>query len=319
MQIDVETQPGPLVSWPRAGARSYRRSLHTQGVRALALVLTASLGVQLSAMLAQATFERIGPLGASGLRFAIAAVIAMVLVRPRWRGRTRRQWLAIGCFGASIAGMNLFLYLALDRLPFGIAVTLEFLGPFGVAVIGARRPRAVLLAATGLIGVVLVVRPSGTLDATGIVFGALAALTLAAYTVLAERVGREEAGFDGLVLALAGAAVLTSPFAVAAASSAMLADLGLLAVCAVIGVVIAFAADFLAVRATSARTVAVMLSFDPVLAALLGAVLLGELLDAVTWLGIVLVAVAGGGSAALRHPILKVPVSADPCPGRRAR
>lgn len=269
------------------------------GALALALVLAASLGVQTSAMLAHTLFDRIGPMGVSGLRFAIAAILACAIVRPRVRGRSIARWIAIGCFGASIASMNVFLYLALDRLPFGIALTLEFLGPFAVAVIGARRPAAAIFPVAGLVGVVLVVRPSGALDPAGLVFGLLAATTLAAYTLLAERVGRAEKGFDGLALAFVFAAVLTSPFTISALPAARWTDAGILTLAAVLGVVVAFAADFLAVRTTSARTVAVMLSFDPVLAAILGAVFLGQGLDDTTWAGIVLVAVAGGGSAAI--------------------
>ncbi|GAA2009152.1 EamA family transporter [Microbacterium ulmi] len=269
------------------------------GFRALGLVLAASLGVQSSALLAHVLFERLGPIGVSGLRFAIAAVIAAVIVRPRLRGRSVVEWIAIGCFGASIASMNVFLYLALDRLPFGIALTLEFLGPFAVAALGARRPLAALFPVAGLVGVVLVVRPSGALDPIGLLFGALAAAALAAYTLLAERVGRDARGFDGLALAFVFAAVLTAPFALQALPSLQWTDAGILTLAAVLGVVVAFAADFLAVRATSARTVAVMLSFDPVLAALLGVALLAQTLDATTWLGILLVAIAGGGSAAL--------------------
>ncbi len=271
----------------------------SRGVRALGLVLAASLGVQLSALLAHALFDRLGPLGVSGLRFAIAAALACVLVRPRWRGRSPLRWAAIACFGASIASMNLFLYLALHRLPFGIALTIEFLGPFAVAVIGARRPSAAIFPVVGFLGVVLVVRPSGDLDPLGLAFGAFAAAALAAYTLLAERVGREERGFDGLALAFVFAAVLTSPFAFAALPAVRGTDAGILTLCAVLGVVLAFAADFCAVRLTSARTVAVLFSFDPVLAALLGLGFLGQALDAATWLGIVLVAVAGGGSATL--------------------
>ncbi len=279
----------------------------SRGVRALALVLTASLGVQVSALIAHTLFDRLGALGVSGLRFAIAAALACALVRPRWRGRSAAQWLAIASFGLSIASMNLFLYLALERIPFGIALTLEFLGPFAVAVIGARRPSTALFPVVGFIGVVLVVRPSGDLDPLGIVFGALAAIALAGYTLLAERVGRHEAGFDGLALAFVCAAVVTSPFAVTALPRATWGDAGALALCAVLGVVVAFAADFLAVRSTSARTVAVLLSFDPVLAALLGVLVLGQSLEAWTWFGIVLVAIAGGASAALAGRAVPVP------------
>jgi inner membrane transporter RhtA len=280
----------------------------SKGLTTLGLVLTASLGVQVSAILAHGLFDRLGPAGVSGLRFAIAAVIAAAIVRPRLRGRTVAQWSSIALFGASIASMNAFLYLALERLPLGIALTLEFLGPFAVAVAGARRPRAILFPVLGFVGVVLIVRPAGAMDGLGVILGVVAGASLAAYTLLAERVGRETRGFDGLALAMIVAAVLTAPFAAAALPRVMGWDVPVLALSAALGIVIAFAADYLAVRVSSARTVAVMLSFDPVLAALLGAIVLGQALDAMTVGGIVLVAVAGGFSAAFAgRPARSVP------------
>lgn len=266
---------------------------------AAGLVLVASLGVQLSAILAHGLFDRLGPAGVSGLRFAVAALLALAIVRPRLRGRSAARWLAIGCFGVAIASMNAFLYLALERLPLGIALTLEFLGPFAVAILGIRRPKAALVPVAGFVGVVLIVRPMGQIDVWGVVWGLAAACALGAYAVLAERVGRAERGFEGLALALGVAGLLTAPFAVAAAPGLQWTDGPVLAASAILGVVIAFAADTAAVRFTSARTVSILLSFDPVLAALLGALLLGERLDAVTWIGIALVAAAGGASTAL--------------------
>lgn len=275
------------------------RILRSRALGAVGLVLLASLGVQLSAILAHGLFDRAGALGVSGLRFAIAAAMVLVIVRPRLAGRSRAEWFAIALFGLAIASMNAFLYLALANLPLGVALTLEFLGPFAVAVTAARRPRAALFPLIGFAGVVLIVRPSGDLAVQGVVFGLLAAAALAGYTLLAERVGRITRGFDGLALGIAIAAILTAPFAITALPSMVATDAVPLAASALLGVVVAFAADYLAVRLSSARTVAVLLSFDPVLAAILGAVLLGQALDIPTIVGIVLVAVAGGFSAAL--------------------
>jgi inner membrane transporter RhtA len=274
-------------------------SARRRAIATLGLVLAASLCVQLSALLAHGLFERLGPLGVSGLRFAFAAAIAVAIVRPGVRGRSLRQWSAIALFGTSIASMNAFLYLALERLPLGIALTLEFLGPFAVAVAGARRPRAVLFPVVGFIGVVLIVRPSGDLDAVGVALGLVAAASLACYAVCAERIGRTTPGFEALALALVVAAVLTLPFGAMAVPAVAAGDLPVLVVSAALGIVVAFGADYVAVRLSSARTVSVLLSFDPVLAAILGALLLGQLLDTLTVLGIVLVATAGGCSAAL--------------------
>lgn len=292
-------------------------SARSRGAATVALVLLASLGVQLSALLAHGLFDRLGPVGVSGLRFACAAVFALVIVRPRVRGRSLAQWTTIASFGAAIAGMNAFLYLALDRLPLGVALTLEFLGPFAVSVVGARRPRAALFPVVGFVGVVLIVRPFGALDVLGVMLGLIAAASLGAYTLLAERVGRQTRGFEGLSLALVVAAVLTAPFAVAALPRIIVWDVPVLAASATLGVVVAFAADYVAVRLSSARTVAVLLSLDPALAALLGAIVLGQLLDPLTLAGIGLVCVAGGCSAALAGRSRTRPLRGRHLAGRR--
>lgn len=293
-------------------------SSRARAIAAVGLVITASLGVQTSAILAHGLFDELGPAGVSGLRFAMAAALAALIVRPRLRGRSRAQWTMIALFGMSIAGMNAFLYLALERLPLGVALTLEFLGPFAVAVVGARRPRAMVFPALGFVGVVLIVRPSGDLDPLGVALGLVAGASLGAYALLAERVGGLTRGFDGLALALVVAAVLTAPFAIMAAPAVQGAHVPVLLASAVLGVVVAFAADYLAVRLSSARVVAVLLSFDPVLAAVLGAVALGQTLDPVTVGGIALVAVAGGVSAALVGRSGERPIAGVHRPNRRA-
>lgn len=268
-----------------------------RGGAGLLLVLVASSSVQISAALSQTLFSRIDPFGVSGLRFLLAAACVLVIVRPKLSGRTARGWGAIALYGTSIAAMNVCMYRALLHLPLGVAITLEFLGPFAVAIITSRKPRQAIFAVLGLIGVVAIARPSADLDIAGLAFGGLAALALAGYVVLAERIGRTGGGASELALAFVVAALLTSPFAISAIPSVRLADIPILGISAVLGVIVAFAADFLAVKITGARAVAVMLSLDPVLAAIIGVVVLGEHLDFVTVAGMVCVAIAGGLAA----------------------
>ncbi|MFS0912006.1 DMT family transporter [Microbacterium sp. 179-I 3D2 NHS] len=293
--------------------------MNRRGLATLGLVVAASLSVQVSAILAHTLFDRLGAAGVSGLRFAFAAVIALAIVRPRLRGRSAATCATIVLFGTSMASMNAFLYLALERLPLGIALTLEFLGPFALAVAGARRPRAIVFPVVGFVGVVLVVRPSGDLDVGGVALGLVAAASLAAYALLAERVGRATRGFDGLALALVVAAVLMAPFGASALPAVVGGDVVILVGSAVLGIVVAFAADYVAVKISSARTVAVLFSFDPVLAAVLGALVLGQSLDHLTVGGIVLVAVAGGVSAALAGVPAAAPLPTRHVARRRRR
>lgn len=146
----------------------------------------------------------------------------------------------------------------------------------------------------------LIARPSAAFNLTGLICGVLAALALAAYIVLADRIGQRGGGSGELALAFVVAAILTSPFAVTAASSLVWSDAPTLALSALLGVVLAFTADFLAVQVTGARTVAVLLSLDPVLAAAIGAIALGEHLDRITLAGMVCVSIAGALAAFTR-------------------
>jgi len=285
-----------------------------RGLLGVALVLLASSSVQVSAVLAQTLFDHIDPFGVSGLRFATAAAVMFVFIRPKLRGRTRADWMLLALYGASIAAMNVFMYRALAFLPLGIAITMEFLGPFAVAILASRRPRQALFAVLGLVGVVLIARPSSGFDLIGLVFGALAAVSLASYIVLADRVGKQGGGSSELAIAFVVAALLTAPFSITAVGSVTWADVPVLAISALLGVVLAFTADFLAVKVTGARTVAVLLALDPVLAATIGAVALGERLDALTLAGMVCVSIAGGLAAFTQDKSIRLDAPAGATP-----
>lgn len=291
MIAKLETSRSTVQRWVDSSPGTVRGGL------GLLLVLIASSSVQVSAALSQTLFDHLSPFGVSGLRFAIAAACVLLVIRPRVRQRSRGEWVTILLYGSSIAAMNVCMYRALVHLPLGVAITLEFLGPFAVAVFASRKPRQAIYAVLGLVGVIVIARPSADLDLVGLVFGGLAAASLAAYVVVAERIGKRGGGASELALAFGIAAVLTSPFAIASLPALRWSDAPILGVSALLGVVLAFTADFLAVKITGARTVAVMLSLDPVLAAIIGAVALGEHLDSLTVVGMVCVAVAGGLSA----------------------
>ena len=260
-------------------------------------MLVGSLSIQLSAAVASDLFDTVGTLGVSGLRMAVAAVVLLVLVRPSVRGRSRRAWTGIVLYGVAMAAMNVLFYNAVAHLPLGIAVTLEFLGPLTVAAVATTRRRELLLPAVTLVGVLLVSSPGGGLTLLGLVFGLGAAVAFGGYTVLAGRVGGDTDGLDGLALSVLVGAVLLSPFSVHAAPRVDGGGWGVLALSAVLGVVVAFSLDFLAVRITSVRVVGTLFAVDPVMGALVGAVALGQTLTAGVVLGIVLV--VGSGAAVI--------------------
>nr|WP_167151663.1 EamA family transporter [Lysinibacter cavernae] len=262
---------------------------------AAALVLAGSLGVQVSSALASGLFSTFGTLGTSSLRFLVAALILLAIFRPKLRGRSRSNWLGIAIYGASMAAMNMCLYAAIERLPLGVAVTLEFLGPITVALLASRRITEALCAVGALAGVVLIAGPGGHFDLIGYAFGLGAALFFGLYTVFSARVGKTNDSMSGLALSVAFAAVLSLPFGIPVLHLVDLNSAGILLVSATIGVVLTFTADTLAARVSSSRVVGTLFSIDPVVGAVAGAVILGQSLTLTAVLGIV--AVVGSGAA----------------------
>ncbi|GAA1914712.1 DMT family transporter [Microbacterium aoyamense] len=266
------------------------------------VVVAASTAIQLAAIASHPLFATLGAPGVSGWRFAIAAAILLIIVRPRLRGRSVREWAGIVSFGMAMAAMNVSLYLAIERLPLGLAIAIDFLGPFAVAVMGIRRPVMAALPAAGLVGVLLIVGPAWLMDGMGLLFASASAVAFGAYTLLTERVGTAHRGFDSFALAVTVSAVALSPFAVESAPRLTADAVPALVVSGLLGVVIAFGLDLVAVRLIGARTVAVLFSFDPVLACLLGVLFFGEHLSLAALIGIGLVSLAGAAATVLANP-----------------
>ncbi|MEV7974249.1 EamA family transporter [Cellulomonas sp. NPDC089187] len=255
-------------------------------------VLIGSAGIQLSAALAEGLFGRLPIPAVSGFRMTIAAAVLLLLTRPRLRGRSRSAWFGIVLYGVAMAAMNVLSYHAVQRIPLGVAVTLEFCGPLAVAAVGARGAQRLLPALT-LIGVALVAGPQGGLDPVGVLAGLGAAAAFGGYTVLAGRVGDDDAGLGGLALSVTVGAVVLAPFSVPAVPLVQSGDLLPLAGSGLLGVALAFSLDFLAVRLTSPRVAGTLFAVDPVMGALVGAALLGDRLTGWMVGGVVLVVLSG--------------------------
>ena len=264
-------------------------------IRAVILVLVGSLGVQISSALAYGLFDTVGPIGTSSVRMIFAAIIVLVLFRPSLRGRTRQDWTGIFLYGVSMAAGNLLLYLAIDRIPLGIATTLDFLGPCLVALALSRRFREVLLALLAFAGVALIAGLGGPLDTLGIVFAALAGASFALYTLLAAHIGKSDGVMQNMALSVTISALITLPFSIPAIPRIEPVQWLPLLVSAVLGTALAFTVDTLAGRFTSARVIGVLFAFDPMIGTLIGAVWLGQELTLPALLGILLVVVAGAG------------------------
>src|SRR5437588_8399262 len=179
------------------------------------LALGAIASVQVGAAVAKHVFAALGPTGTVFLRVGFGACILLAIARPRRPRFDARQWRAIVLFGLVVAGMNLCFYQAIARIPLGAAVTIEFLGPLGVAIAGSRKRLDFAWAAMAAAGVAMLTFSGGSVPAAGFLFALGAAAGWASYIVLSQRVGRLVPGPDGLALALSvgGAALL--PFGIA--------------------------------------------------------------------------------------------------------
>jgi inner membrane transporter RhtA len=264
------------------------------------LVLAAVASVQFGAALAKTLFDEIGPGGTVFLRVLFAAIVLALLWRPRLAGHDRRELGLAVLFGLVLGGMNLAFYASLERIPLGIAVTFEFVGPLGVAVFGSRRPRDLLWVGLAAAGILLLSDFGGTdLDKVGVGLALLAGACWAAYILVAARVGRAFPGGGGLSLAMVIAAVALAPIGIADAGAELLVP-WVLAAGAAVGVLssaIPYALELEALRRLPVGVFGVLMSLEPAMAALAGFVLLGEELAARELAAIALVIAASAGAA----------------------
>ena len=262
-----------------------------------ALVLGAIASVQFGSAIATTLFAQIGPGGAVWLRLLFGTLILVPLWRPRWRGYARRELGLAVLFGLVLAGMNFTFYSSIHRIPLGIAVTFEFVGPLLVGLFGSRRPLDLVWVACAAAGVLLLTRPSGSASTAGIGFALLAGGFWAAYILLSARIGRVFSGGRGLALAMGVAAVLmVIPGTLAAGGD--LIDPGAAAVGAATGVlssVIPYSLELEALRRIAVGTFGVLMSMEPAVAALIGLIALDQGLATVDVVGIALVVVASAG------------------------
>jgi inner membrane transporter RhtA len=266
------------------------------------LVLAAVGSVQFGGALAKTLFDEVGPGGTVLLRVLLAALVLGAIWRPTIARHGRRDlWLA-ALFGLSLAGMNLAFYEALDRIPLGIAVTFEFVGPLGVAVAGSRRPLDLVWVGLAAAGILLLSDfGSADLDRLGVALALLAGGFWAAYILLSARVGRVFPGGDGLALAMIAASVVLVPVGVADGGADLLVPwiLAVGAAVALLSSAIPYTLELEALRGLPAGVFGVLMSLEPAAAALAGFVVLGEDLVTREVAAIMLVVAASAGAA--RH------------------
>jgi inner membrane transporter RhtA len=269
-------------------------------VSPVGLVLIATASVQVGAAFAKGLFDDVGPSGAVLLRVLFAAVLLWAIWRPRPSAHSRGDLRLAAVFGLSLAAMNLSFYEALDRIPLGVCVTIEFIGPVSVAVLFSRRPLDLVWVAIAVAGIVLLADPfgAGGVDPTGLVLILAAAACWAVYIVLAQRATRVFHGSTGLALAAGVAWLMPLGPAMSETSLSELlapAALGVGLAVAVLSSVVPYSLESESLRRMPAHVFGVLMSLEPAVAALAGFVVLGQTLGARELVAIGLVIVASVG------------------------
>jgi inner membrane transporter RhtA len=267
-------------------------------IPAVWLVVSGIVSVQVGAAIAKDLFDLVPPTAMVWLRLITAAVILLAVARPPPTGHSRRDWLIVLGFGVSLMTMNWAIYQSFARIPLGIAVTIEFLGPLTLAVIGSRRLVDLIWVALAGIGVALLGLSRTTLTLAGVGFALLAAVAWACYILLSARTGRRWPGISGIAIASVVGAIALAPPAILEAGRVML-DPTVVALGVAVGLlssVIPYSFELIALRRIPPRVFSILMSLEPAAAALAAMILLGEFLSLVQWLAMACVVIASIGA-----------------------
>lgn len=267
-------------------------------------MLIGIASVQFGAGVAKNLFDEISPTGMVLLRLAASALVMLLIARPRLRGRDRADWLTVLGFGVSLGLMNWAIYQSFSRIPIGIAVTIEFIGPLVLATLGSRRARDLVWVGLAATGVALLGAERTDLDLVGVAFACLAGASWAGYILLSAHTGRRWEGLDGLTVASVVAVLLLSP-ALAGTDHDPFGDPRILVLGAVVGLlssVIPYSLELVALRRITPALLGVLMSLEPAAAALAGLLIVSEELSLVQWTAIGCVVVASIGATRATTP-----------------
>jgi inner membrane transporter RhtA len=266
--------------------------------RAVWLVLVGIVSVQVGAAFAKDLFDTVSPTAIVWLRLVTSALVLAAVARPRLRGRTRQDWLVVVGFGVSLGVMNWAIYQSFARIPLGIAVTIEFIGPLTLAVLGSRRARDLVWVGLAAVGVLLLGFEPADLTVAGVAYALLAGAAWAAYILLSASTGARWPGLDGLAIASVLATVLLTVPAMVTGGETLL-DGHLLLVGAMIGLlssVIPYSCEMVALRTLPPSVFSILMSLEPAAAALAGLVVVGELLSPLQLVAMACVVAASVGA-----------------------
>lgn len=293
-------QAAPTRPADRAVLPTKRGAVPIAGVCAM---LASGLSTQLGAAIGSLAFPVLGPVGVVAVRQFVAAAVLLILVRPRLRSFTRRQWGPVLLLAAVFGVVNLSLYTAIDRIGLGPAVTLEFLGPLTIALAGSRRRVDLGCAVLAAAGVVALMRPRPTADYVGMGLALLAAACWAAYILLSRSIGQRIPGAQGTAAAAGLSALVYLPIgaSVAVHHTPSAGALGAAVAAGILSSAVPFLLDLFALRRVPAKAFGLFMSVNPVLAAAVGALALGQRLDLAAWLSIAAI-IAANAISILAQP-----------------
>jgi inner membrane transporter RhtA len=273
------------------------------------LVLIGILSVQFGAGVAKTLFDEASPTTIVWLRLAASALVLAAVARPALRGRTRQDWVVVLGFGLSLGVMNWAIYQSFQRIPIGLAVTIEFVGPLTLAIVGSRRVRDLAWVALAAAGVLLLGLEPGDLTWAGVGFALLAGASWAAYILLSAQTGGRWPGLDGLAVASVVAMLVLTPLTLGRYAG-QLADTRILVLGAVVGLlssVIPYTCELVALRSLRPAVFSVLMSLEPAAAALAGLVVVGELLSPLQLVAMACVVAASVGAtrsgSTIREPV----------------
>lgn len=259
-----------------------------------AMLLGSGSANQVGAAIGALAFPVIGPAGVVAVRQWVAAIVLLSVGRPRLRSFTWQQWWPVLLLAVVFGAMNLSLYTAIGRIGLGLAVTLEFLGPLGVALATSRRRVDLACAAVAGLGVIVLTRPQPTTDYLGIGLALLAATCWASYILLNRTIGQRLPGSEGTAAAAGLSGVIFVPIGIAVLIEhpPTASALACAAVTGILSSAVPFLIDLSALRRIPAQFFGIFMSINPVLAAIVGVVILDESLGWSEWLSIAAIVAA---------------------------
>lgn len=268
------------------------------GLSPIWLVLIGILSVQFGAGVAKTVFDEVAPTTIVWLRLVTSALLLLAIARPSFGGRTGRDWLVVLAFGITLGVMNWSIYQSFARIPIGLAVTLEFVGPLTLAVLGSRRPRDLAWVGLAGLGVLLLGVQPGDLNWAGVAFALLAGASWAAYILLSAQTGSRWPGVDGLAVASVVAALLLTPLTLGRYAD-QLSETRILMIGALVGLlssVIPYTCELVALRSLRPAVFSILMSLEPAAAALAGLVVVHEHLGPLQLLAMACVVAASVGA-----------------------